>query len=77
VSSAATTAPSSAHPVTLADEIALLDDARSALDHGDPSRARAVLDRYARAIPRGQMAREAALLRAQADAAIAARPSNP
>jgi len=58
--------PSSPHPSTLAAELEMLDEARSALRSGDPVRARVLLDRYAREIPRGQMAREAALLRAEA-----------
>jgi hypothetical protein len=60
----------SARPSTLAAELELLDEARGALGGGDAARARALLDRYAREIPRGQMAREAALLRAEVDAAL-------
>jgi hypothetical protein len=58
-----------ARPDTLAAEIELIDEARRALDGGDAARARALLDRYAREIPHGQLAREAASLRALADAA--------
>jgi hypothetical protein len=63
------TAPLGPPPSTLAAELSLLDEARAALREGQPARARAVLDRYEREIPRGQMAREAALLRAEVDAA--------
>lgn len=59
---------SGSRPLTLAAEIALLDEARSALRAGDRAGARAVLDRYAREIPRGQLGREAALLRAEIEA---------
>ena len=64
--------PASAPSSTLATELALLDDARSALRAGDRVRARALLDRYAREIPRGQLAREAAMLRAEIDASAGA-----
>ncbi len=60
---------------TLATEIALLDEARRALDGGDPARAKALMDRYARETPHGQLAREAALLRAEVAKVIA--PANP
>ncbi|MEP7123378.1 MAG: hypothetical protein ABJE95_20800 [Byssovorax sp.] len=71
-------APSSPPPLTLAAELALLDQARTALREGDRAGARASLDRYARQIPHGQLAREAALLRAEieADAAIDAGPTD-
>ena len=67
--------PSMRSPATLATEIALLDEARRALDGGDPARAQALMDRYAREAPHGQLAREAALLRAEVAKAIA--PTNP
>jgi hypothetical protein len=63
-------AASPARPA-LSTEIELIDEARRALDEGDPQRARSLLDRYAREAPRGQLAREAARLRAEANAAIA------
>jgi len=69
--SAAASPASSARPSTLAAELALLDEARRALRAGDPARARRELDRYAREIPRGQLGREAAMLRAEVDAAAA------
>jgi hypothetical protein len=74
-------APSASAPAaktphaTLAAEIALIDEARRALQGGDAARAKALMDRYAREIRRGQLAREAALLRAQAlDAASRTNP---
>ncbi|APR75246.1 Hypothetical protein A7982_00592 [Minicystis rosea] len=51
-------------------EIALLDEARAALRGGDAARALSLLDRYAREIPRGQLSREAAMLRVEATAAV-------
>lgn len=60
----------SARPTSLRAELELIDEARSALRAGDPARARAVLNRYAREIPRGQLAPEAAMLRAQVDAQL-------
>jgi hypothetical protein len=61
--------------VTLATEIALLDEARRALSSGDAARAKLLMDRYALEIPRGQLVREAARLRAQAaKAASQAKP---
>lgn len=66
--SAAAPAPSvAATASTLAAELSLLDDARAALRSGDRTRARALLDRYAREIPRGQLGREAAVLRAEVE----------
>jgi hypothetical protein len=62
---------SAARPTALAIEIELLDGVRHALDDGDPARARSLLDRYAREAPRGQLAREAAKLRAEVEAARA------
>jgi hypothetical protein len=62
-------AASGARPSTLAAELALLDVARRALGAGDPARARDLLDRYGREIPRGQLGREAALLRGEVEAA--------
>ena len=73
----ASSSPSSARPSSLAAELALLDEVRVTLHGGDPARARALLDRYAREIPRGQMAREAGLLRAEVDAALDGGTSNP
>jgi hypothetical protein len=70
-------AAGSARPSNLAAELALLDEARSALRAGDPARARRELDRYAREIPRGQLAREAAMLRAEVDAALDAGKTIP
>jgi hypothetical protein len=61
-------APSAPRSLTLAAELALLDEARSALRAGDRAGARALLDRYAREIPRGQLGREAALLREETEA---------
>jgi hypothetical protein len=77
-SSAAAPAPSAPRPLTLAAELALLDEARSALREGDRATARALLDRYARDIPRGQLGREAALLRdkIEAEAEIDAGPTD-
>jgi hypothetical protein len=57
---------SEAGPSPLAAELALLDEARAALREGDRAGARDALDRYERTYPRGQMAREAALIRAEA-----------
>jgi hypothetical protein len=79
-SSAPSAAPSSsagARPSQLAAELALLDEARSALRAGDAARARRELDRYAREIPHGQLAREAAMLRAEVDAALDAGATIP
>ena len=73
----ATPAASGPRPSTLAAELALLDEARSALHRGDPARAEALLDRYARELPGGQMAREAAVLRADVEAAIDGGKTNP
>jgi hypothetical protein len=61
-------APSAPRSLTLAAELALLDEARTALRAGDRAGARALLDRYAREIPRGQLGREAALLREETEA---------
>lgn len=66
--------PESGRASTLATELSLLDEARAALRAGDRARARAVLDRYAREIPRGQLGREAAMLRAEVDQAGASAP---
>jgi hypothetical protein len=61
------TAPSAQEkPPTLADEIAVLDDARHALSDGRPSNALSVLDSYAKRFPSGAMAPEAMLLRIEA-----------
>jgi hypothetical protein len=50
----------------LREEIAVLDGARAALQHGAPKQARAALRLYARRFPEGMLRREAALLRRQA-----------
>jgi hypothetical protein len=60
---------SAARPVALMAEVALLDEARGALNRGEIAAARALLDRYAKEHPRGQMAREAAQIRADVEAA--------
>lgn len=52
----------------LAAELALIDGARSALASGDRARALVILDRYAREFPSGQLAPEAAAVRAEAAA---------
>jgi hypothetical protein len=72
------TAPS-ARASTLADEIALLDEVRSAIRAGDRPRALALLRRYDRENPKGQMTREAALLHVEAsnNGAPANSPNNP
>jgi hypothetical protein len=70
-------APGSPRPSTLAAELALLDEARGALRGGEPARAIEALDRFARQIPRAQMAREASVLRAEAEAAIDAGKAIP
>jgi hypothetical protein len=62
----------------LASEVALLDEARRALQSGDAAGALAILDRYERSFAGGQLAREAAQLRATAaSAAPRARVKNP
>lgn len=61
----------------LAAELSLLDDARDALRRGHPERALELLDRHAREIPRAQLGREAATLRAEAARAIDAGATNP
>jgi hypothetical protein len=66
--SAAPTASALPRAAPLVREIELLDEARAALDRGDRAGALAALDRYAREAPRGQMAREAAVLRARVSA---------
>jgi hypothetical protein len=67
---------SSAHPArtSLSIEIALLDEARSALRDGDVVRARDALDRYARQVRHGQLSEDAAVLRAKVAAASHAKP---
>lgn len=60
------------HASSLASELALLDQAKAAIRRHDPARALALLDRYARDFPGGQLADDAALLRSDADAARAA-----
>jgi hypothetical protein len=50
----------------LADQLAVLDAARGALVDGNPQRALALLDAYARAYPSGQLALEAEVLRIDA-----------
>ena len=49
----------------LREEIALLDEARNALQRGARARAEGVLDAYRERFPRGLLSREAALLRRQ------------
>ena len=49
----------------LREEIALLDEARNALQRGARARAEGVLDDYRERFPRGLLSREAALLRRQ------------
>jgi hypothetical protein len=53
-------------PSNLAGEIALLDEARSALRRGEPARALLALERHAREFPGAQLADEAAVLRVEA-----------
>lgn len=53
-------------PVPLSRELASLDAARAALGRGDAPRAIALLDRYARAYPRGRLDMEAEVLRIDA-----------
>jgi hypothetical protein len=53
-------------PVPLSRELASLDAARAALARGDTTRALAVLDRYARAYPRGRLDMEAEVVRIDA-----------
>jgi hypothetical protein len=55
---------------SLSTEIELIDEARRALQEGNPTRARSLLDRYAREAPHGELARDAAKLRADVDAAM-------
>jgi hypothetical protein len=50
---------------SLTKEIALLDEARSALNAGERAQAKALMDRYAREVPHGQLGREAAVVRAR------------
>lgn len=50
----------------LAHELALVDDARGALDHDDAARALKLLDDYASRFPNGTFAQEAAVLRVDA-----------
>lgn len=69
--------PSARAPVTIAAELELLDEVRQALRDGDPARSRELLNRYAREVPHGQLGREAAMLRAEADAAIEAGKTIP
>jgi hypothetical protein len=65
------------HASSLAGELALLDQAKAALRRRDPSRALALLARYSHEFPGGQLADDAALLRADAEAARAAGTMNP
>ncbi len=51
---------------TSAAELVLLDQARSAIDAGDPARGLALLDTYASRFPHGVMAPEASVLRIEA-----------
>lgn len=60
--------PASSSPAipALAPELALLDEARTALRRQDATAALGALDRYAREFPRGQMSAEAMVLRIEA-----------
>jgi outer membrane protein assembly factor BamD (BamD/ComL family) len=51
---------------TLAQEVAVLDEARRAVAGARGAEAMAVLDRYQRDFPRGRLGHEAALVRMQA-----------
>lgn len=53
----------SADAPSIADEVALLDDARAAIGRGDVAGARAALTEHARRFPRGSLHPEAAVLR--------------
>jgi len=53
-------------PLTLADEVAILDDARAALDKHDPERALKLLGDHDRRFPHGELAPDAASLRVDA-----------
>jgi hypothetical protein len=53
-------------PVPLSRELASVDAARAALARGDTNRAITLLDRYARAYPRGRLDMEAEVLRIDA-----------
>jgi len=53
----------SAEPVSIAQEIALLDEARAGLAAGDGAKARTALDRYDAECPGGALAIEASVLR--------------
>ena len=76
---AATTAASAAEPApaqsSLAEELRLLDRARSALQQGQPGVALAALNRRDRAHPQGALGPEATVLRVQALLALGDRPA--
>ncbi|HTM22374.1 MAG TPA: tetratricopeptide repeat protein [Kofleriaceae bacterium] len=61
-------APAADEPAVpgLADEVRMLEPARRALEERQPAAALSALDVYDQALPRGQLAREATLLRAEA-----------
>jgi hypothetical protein len=64
---ASPTPPSAeASPETLATERALLDEARSAIAHGDAARATDLLDRHARTFPRAALVEEREALTVEA-----------
>jgi outer membrane protein assembly factor BamD (BamD/ComL family) len=56
----------SAESSTLAQEVAVLDNARRALADGRATEALGALDRYERSFPRGHMGQEVAFVRMQA-----------
>ena len=56
----------SARPLSIADEIALLDKARTALADGDTASALRILDAHDRAFPNGALGPEASVLRIDA-----------
>lgn len=64
--SATASSPAPAPHATLADEVALLGQARAALVRGDGPGCLAELDRYAREFPRGALSLEASVLRIEA-----------
>jgi hypothetical protein len=65
---ARTTAPSTMPSAgsSSAAELAMLDQARAAIDHGDAGRGLSLLDAYASRFPRGVMGPEASILRIEA-----------
>ena len=81
----------SARPLSIADEVALLDEARSALAGGDTTSTLRILDAHDRTFPNGVLAPEASVLRidalvdsgdetsarAEANRFLAAHPNGP